>query len=54
MHAEILDPHSLYDIAPKLWTYTIGDYKISICSCDIDFPVEFKYICPGQLIEKNN
>ena len=50
MQAEILDPHSLDGTVPKLMTYTLGDYKISICSCDKNFPDEFKYLHPRELI----
>lgn len=50
MQAEILDPHSLDGTVPKLRTYTLGDYKISICSCDKNFPDEFKYLHPRELI----
>ena len=48
--AEILDPHSLDDTVPKFRTYTLGDYKISICSCDKNFPDEFKYLHPRELV----
>lgn len=50
MQAEILDPHSLDDTVPKLRTYTLDDYKISICSCDKNFPDEFKYLHPRELV----